>query len=63
MDSLPDTPVDFQNKTLALHHLTEVKKLLESVVEVKYDKKAAMEQLDAAEEAYMNPVREPYSSA
>jgi hypothetical protein len=66
MDSLPDTPADFQNKRMALHHLGEVKELLESVGEVEYDKKAAMVQLGAAEElllASMNPVGEPYSIA
>lgn len=64
MDSLPDTPADFQNKGMALHHPTDVKELLESVGEAEYDKKAAREQLDAASElllASMNPVREPYS--
>jgi hypothetical protein len=66
MDSLPDTPADFQNKRMALHHLTEAKELLESFGEAEFDKQAAMEQLDAAEElllASMNPVREPYSIA
>jgi len=64
--SLRDTPVDFQKKRMALSKLAEIKELMKSIGDDKFDNKTFMEHIDAVEELLLctrKPVGLPYSIA